>query len=500
MTRALRRGAALLLALALALGAALALWHLLERPPQPAEPVPWTGSFDVSELLVLVDGDMAATAYADGILHPVDDLHDQLVTLVDPGADAPQRRSLPVSNTVMGWPGSLAVAPAATHAYVVAGRGQVPRSVERLEGGVAADIPIGRDLATVDLASGEVVSVVEVCRKPLSVDVAPPGGWLLIACGDDGNELTVVALEGGLPGELRSFDLDVPGFRIRPNDEGATYAVVHPDGRAAGVILGNRALTLVRFELDAAGVPVAATAEAPDELDRFLSVARWTRRGDHLLLADVAWGARPIDSVINGPGAIVSYALSPDSDERGVVSEATVSRSPEAFELSRDGTLLAVVNMERSYLPGGLLGLVPGRGASSLSLVGVDDASGRLASYGDPVGFRGVLPEDAAFDADGDAVAVVVYQDHGAPRSGGWLAFFEVDRGGPEPRLRLTDRRVPLPRGAHDLVALDGRSRRPGAAPARPRAARRKRPAVSRREDARGASRRSVAPGGLRDS
>ena len=123
--------------------------------------------------------------------------------------------------------------------------------------------------------------------------------------------------------------------------------------------------------------------------------------------------------------------------------------------MNRGGDLLAVVNMERSYLPGGLpTGLAPGRGASSLSLVGVDDVTGELTTLGEPVGFRGVLPEDAGFDSDGDKIAVVIYQDHDAPRSEGWLSFFEVERSSGEPRLRLTDERVELPRGAHDLFVI----------------------------------------------
>ncbi len=67
----------------------------------------------------------------------------------------------------------------------------------------------------------------------------------------------------------------------------------------------------------------------------------------------------------------------------------------------------------------------------------------------------GVLPEDAVFDAAGDQIAVVVYQDHNAPRSNGWVAFFDVDLTGTTPRVQPTNRRIPLPRGAHDLYVID---------------------------------------------
>lgn len=436
----------------LALG--LSAWHVLDRTPTPARAALSESSFDASHLLVLADADMAATAYADGVLYPID-ASDQLITLANLESEQVERGSVGVSNTVMGWPGSLTVSDDGRFAYVVSSRGSPPPSVTELEQGVNVGMPVSRTLTTINLGNGDVKEM-DVCLKPLSVSLAPSGNWLLIACGDATNELTVVALGEGRPGEIRAFDLDVPAYKLRETDAGASYAVVHPGGEAAGVMLENHAVTLVRFEMDTAGVPVAATAETPRELDRWLSVARWTRRGDHLLVADVAWGPGQTDAVTNGPGSILSFALSPDGEQRGLVSEATVSKSPEAFELNRDGTLLATVNMERSYLPGGFpLGLVPGRGASSLSLVGVDDATGELTTYGEPVGFRGVLPEDAVFDADGDQLAVVVYQDHDAPRSGGWVSFFEVNTAGEPPQLQFTGRRIPLPRGTHDLYVLE---------------------------------------------
>jgi hypothetical protein len=330
------------------------------------------------------------------------------------------------------------------------------RSIERVDG-VWVGFPVSRNLTTVNLETGEVVSQIDVCREPMSVDIAPSGDWLLLACRDDQNELTVVLLDSeGLPADSRAFDLEVPSYATRDNATGASYAVVHPSGQAAAVILDDQAVTLARLDVDVDGMPMSATAETPElYTDRWLSVARWTRSGNHLLVADVAWGPRPTDAVLNGPGAILSLALSPEDDARGLISEATVSKSPEAFEMNRAGDLLAVVNMERTYLPGGPLSLVPARGASSLSLVGVDDTTGMLTTYGEPVGFRGVLPEDAVFDADGDQIAVVVYQDHDAPRSNGWLSFFDVDRSGAEPTLTLTDRRIDLPRGAHDLAIID---------------------------------------------
>ena len=419
-----------------------------DPPPLPAEGrVPgWDGA-----LLVLTDADMAATAYADGALYPTG-AEDALLTVAP--SEGRVIGEAPIPSTVMGWPGSMAASADGRHVYVVTSRGTPPPGTQRYDS-VYTGLPSADLLTAFDRTQGEGVTQA-VCSRPLSVDVAPSGAFLLVACGDDGGELAAIPLDDrGLPGTPRVFDLDVSPPEGREGDAGASFAAIHPSGRAAGVVLKNRAVALVRFSLDAGGVPTSAAAEAPTPAPgRWLSVARWARAGDHLLVADVGWGPGRLDAALNGDGAILSYALSAEDPSRGVVSEARVSKSPEGFAISPGGDLLAAVNMERTYLPGGVTALLRGRDASSVSLVAVGE-DGTLTSLGGPVPFRGVLPEDAAFDADADRLAVAVYQDHDAPRSDGWIAYFAVEGQGDARRLRPLDARTPLPRGAHDLQPVD---------------------------------------------
>ena len=425
-------------------------------PPAPPEGGGWDG-WRGQGLLVLADGDMAATAYADGKLYPIGGAADALLR-IDPATGAVTQR-LSVPNTVMGWPGSMTVSADGRTAYVVTSRGSPEPGTQSYDSAYTG-MPDADTLTVADLTRGETLSSA-VCTRPLSVDLAPSGAWLLVACGDDAGELAVVPLTddgpGGLPGEPRVFDLDVPLLSERETDAGASFAVVHPGGAAAGVLLASQGVTLVRFELDAEGVPMRAEAEEPlVNPGRWLGPARWMGPGRHLIVADLAWGPKPLDAALNGDGALVSYALDPDGEARGETSAARVSKSPESFAVSPAGNLAAVVNMERTYLPGGVpTGLFRGRHASSVSLVAVDEAAGTLTTLGAPVRFRGVLPEDAAFDASGRQLAVVVYQDHAAPRSGGWVTRFRVEGAGAERRLVETGPRVALPRGAHDLAALD---------------------------------------------
>ena len=440
------------LGLVVVLGLIIGGWNLLDRGPRAAEAAAAPEGFDLSRLLVLVDGDMAATGYADGQLYPIEGSQDLLVTLDVPNDAEPEQRRTVASNTVMGWPGAMTADAGGRFAYVVESRTAPPAGTESMES-VFTGMPNGTLLTTVDLETGAAIGTTPVCRRPNSIDIAPDERWLLVACGDLGNELAIVPLENGLPGEVRGFDLDLPNIAARPDiDDGLTYAMIHPSGTAAGYVQSNLGVGLVRFTLDDAGVPEGAEVEPPVLDGDWLTIGRWTPSGDHFLVADVEWGPTPVGAVILDNGQVHSFALSPESDTRGIVSSATVSKSPETFEINRAGDLLAVVNMERTYLPGGFpFALVPRRGASSLSLVRVDDATGMLETLGDPVGFRGVLPEDAVFDTDGDRLAVVIYQDHDAPRSNGWVEVFAVDGN----EIIPTGRRIPMPRGAHDLFALD---------------------------------------------
>ena len=450
------RWCGLSLAALFALGVfALAAWHGLDRGPRVADARETETRFDLQRLLVLTDADMAATAYADGRLAPRGDLSDALVVLGDPVAGPGSRQAIPASNSVMGWPGAMTAAPDGRHAYVVETRGPIDRGVERLDN-TFADMPEGERLTTIDLDSGEVVDTRPVCRRPNAVDIAPSGDWLLVACGVHEGELAVVTLDAGRPARVQRFDLHLPGISARPGiDDGLSYARIHPDGTAAGIIQANLGVSLVRFRLDADGIPEAASAEPPRLEGDWLTAGRWTRTGGHFLVADVRWGPSPAGALFVRDGAIHSFALSPSDESRGIVSSARVSKSPEGFELNRTGDLLVAVNMERTYLPGGPFALAPGRSAASLSLVSIDAATGMLETLDEPVGFHGVLPEDAVFDRDGDRVAVAVFQDHDDPASDGWVEIFALDRSSGLPRLVPTGQRLPMPRGAHDLVAID---------------------------------------------
>lgn len=421
-------------------------------------------AFDAQQILVLSDADMAATAYADGRLHPMPDRRDTLavITPAAPGAGGlaqAGRVDLPAPNSVMGWPGSMDVSPDERYAYIVEVRGNAPAGVEALAS--IEEMPRGDALTIVELRSAEGPRVLDTVRLPYppqSIQVAPNGRFLLVSTTDPRADLLIVPIrEDGRTGEPVVLDVDT-GVSDTGSPVAVTSARLAPDGRGVALNVGNTELRFLR--LDAADIPRTVTvAGAPLRLGRWLSMMRWSDDSRFLVVADTGWGPDPLDAALNGAGTLYSVAVG--ANGATLVSRARVSRSPEAFELSPDGRLIAVANMERTYLPDALpfslFGLFGERSASSLSLVAFDPQTGALQTLGRALPFRGVLPEKVAFDRSGRNVAVVVYQDHGQPTSEGWITTFALDGSGPDIVARETGERISVPRGAHDLVVLDGR-------------------------------------------
>lgn len=93
-----------------------------------------------------------------------------------------------------------------------------------------------------------------------------------------------------------------------------------------------------------------------------------------------------------------------------------------------------------------------GKPFSSLSLVKFDPASGQLTTVGE-YGFEGFLPEQAAFDATGKTLAVVIYNYREPSPKTGAIEFWTVIPGD-EPHLERTGYKIDVVRGAHDIVLV----------------------------------------------
>jgi DNA-binding beta-propeller fold protein YncE len=436
---------------AVAFVAALSALSVGAAAQKPAKTPPKAEAVFDGTLAVISDIDNQATAYGDGKLGRLSGQVDTL-SLVKPSASVMPTATIAVQQSVVGWPNTLAKSPDGRFVYIVETRGSPPADVERVKS-LYFDMPNGTLLTVVDVSNPAkpVVRYKEAVGVNLGgISVRPDGKMLAIANQEEGKELVLVSLTDGLPTARTSFPVEIvkgEGFS-RPGLRALDW---HPDGQHLVVNMSDRIVSFLRLEFDTAGVPTAAKPFGmPVTVGEVNSVVRFHPKGQYVLVTDLAWGSNstPKDFISNGPGAIRSIAFDPAGAHR-VAGEARVDMSPEGFDLSPDGTKLAVVNMARTYLPGGFpAGLVPGRDGATLSLVTFDPATGALAEI-DRKPFRGLLPEDAAFDRSGNNIAVVLYETREEPKSG-FVDYWRIVNG----KLERQNVRTPVVRGANEILLL----------------------------------------------
>ncbi|MBI1394317.1 MAG: hypothetical protein GC152_16440 [Alphaproteobacteria bacterium] len=424
--------------------------RLIERANVSSE-----AGFDAAALVIASDLDMAATGYADRKLRQLPGERDQLTILTALGSGAPGRASVFASNSVVGWPGPLAMSTDRRFVYVIETQGEIDDDVAEVDDPYTASP--GELLSVIDITDPvrpATMTTLQVCANPASVDVAPDGRWLVISCRDGERPLVIVTLDDGLPQDVRLLPLTMDEAVADPDRPGCMYARLSPDGKSLAVNIGGTAIGFVR--LGGEGAPSTAAWQGQPVIlkDAWFAMGRWSSDGRYYLAADTGWGPGNFDAVLNGRGRIVSIAHEP-SGAHSVAAEVKTSLSPEGFDISPDGSLIAVANMERTYLPGGLpYALFGRRQHSSLSLVRFDPNTGGLEMVDGPVRFDGLLPEDIVFDDDGDMLAVLSYQEQSKTPKEGWVEFFAVRQTPGGPRLEPTGERWPLPRGAHDLMVI----------------------------------------------
>jgi DNA-binding beta-propeller fold protein YncE len=413
-----------------------------------------TVRFAGQALLVASDADMVATAYADAKLDRVPGVEDALTAVKLPLTPSePALSSIQVSNSVMSWPQIIAVSPDGQRAYVVEVRSRPADGIQEFDN--IDQMPDGRTVTVVDIADPlqpEIIESVDVGRNPEHVSISPDGRFLAINLEDPGRELLIIQLQAdGRLGRRWYFSLQIDGTR---QDNRA--AIWNPSGDYLAMTQDiNRRVGFYQVQMEGDEVTVNLVGE-PLELGNHLSNPRFTSDGRFLLVPDLKWsvyGNPTLSALMNPKGEMIAVQFDPTSGEPPeVVSRVKVGLSPEGFALNPDNTLIATVNMRRTYLPS----FIPawrGKPFSSLSLVRFDPASGQLTTVGEEYGFEGLLPEQAAFDTTGNSLAVVVYNyREPSPRTGA-IEFWNVISED-TPRLERTDYKIDVVRGAHDIVLV----------------------------------------------
>jgi DNA-binding beta-propeller fold protein YncE len=413
------------------------------------------------DLLLAVDADIPAFAYADGNLTPRSEAPDAVIVVR--GGPAPALGAkVAAPNTVTTWPGAFALSRDGRYAYVIEGRQSPSPSAVKVES-IETGLPPGRVLSVIAVGPENLRAVATIETAPLATGIAvsPDGRALAVSTEDPAADLQIFAVQDGAPTLTATIDLAATigiGNRVG-KIEGIAW---HPSADVIAVNLGSGGVGFVSLERGAVGTITGGTLQpAPVTAGRLLSGLRWGADGRHLYALDTGWGPGRMDRITNGPGAIHVIAYAPAKPPE-VIQSVPTGLSSESFAISGDGSLIATVNMERTYLPGSFpTGLISGRDASSASLFAVDPATGRLTALGPAVSFRGVLPQGIAFDRSGRNLAIAIFQDHAAGSTAGWIQYLAIAGEGPERRLELTDQRLPTPRGAHylELLRADMRDR-----------------------------------------
>ncbi|TAE31044.1 MAG: hypothetical protein EAZ91_08675 [Cytophagales bacterium] len=451
MKRFLMWGTGLFIGLSSGLWGCSTLRHRLDTAPVDANaPARFEGL-----LLALSDADQNASAYGDGKLGRVAGLEDSL-SLIRLVNGKPQISRVHVSNSVVSWPSIAAVVTDSAGrrlAYIVETKGRPADGVQQVKSPFF-DLPDGKVLTTVDIGTPtRVLDRREMGGTYLgTVSVNHRRDLLVIPSKTKGRELLLVSLKNGLPAREWAF----PGLPVarEGSDAGTNAIAFHPTDDVFAVNTDNNRVSFYRAVRLGDSLRVEPIG-APMPVGRSISVMNWLPDGSHLLVTDTNWKPGALGPILNDRGRLFSIRFDAGGSHQ-VVSEAEVGLSPEGFDISPDGRLAVTCNMRRTYLPGNLpiRRLVPAHDKSSLSLVTISPA-GMLKTVGE-WGFEGALPEDAVFDATGQAVAATIYNNllEDFPRQG-YIEFWNVTRTpAGEPTLVRTNLRMPVPRGVHNLLTV----------------------------------------------
>jgi hypothetical protein len=405
-------------------------------------------------LLVASDADMVATAYADAKLDRVTGIEDTLTVVGLPLNTAnPAIARVQVSNSVMSWPQIIAVSPNGQRAYVAEVRSRPADGIQEFE--QIDQMPEGAKVTVIDIANPlqpKMLESIPVGRNPEHLSISPDGKFLAVNLEDSGRELLIIELQAdGRLGRRSYFPMQMDGSR---QDNRA--AIWHPSGNYLAMTQDrNRQIGFYRVDQNADEIGVTPISK-PLTVGNHLSNARFTTNGRFLLVPDLkwsTWGSRLPNSLLNPKGEMIAIRFEPESGKTPeIISRAEVGLSPEGFALSPDNSLIATVNMRRTYLPN-VLPAWRGKPFSSLSLVKFDRTSGQLTTVGKEYGFEGLLPEQATFDATGKSLAVVIYNYREPKPKMGAIEFWNVIAGN-NPKLERTSTKIGVVRGAHDIVLV----------------------------------------------
>ncbi|MEO0338910.1 MAG: hypothetical protein AAF242_06825 [Bacteroidota bacterium] len=389
--------------------------------------------FDAKGLVVLSDADMVASAYIDGQLKTEQGVTDALSAIrMDSILDQINISTLEVPNSVTNWVNGMDISNDGRYAFVVDTKGSLPRSVQKV-GNVFEDLPTGNRLFAIDLSDithPKQVAQLNIPQTPLSVDVHPVSGDLLIVCGEKGKEVLIVKWNDGQFEEMKVYDMGMP-------DNVITHGSWHPEQAIFGLTL-EKSQEVAFFEVNPEG-ELQANGK-PVKAGTYPGAAVFSNKGKYYLVPDLKW-----DKGYDVNGDLIAIAFDEKSAQHRFASKVELGISPEGFAISPNGKFIAVSNMGTNFMPYDfpLFGQ-----KASVSLLSFDENKGTFQTL-DEQHWEGILPEGITFDNSSQMLSVTSFDHLDLSQRRGSLSFWKIANEAGEAKLEDTGFRISLRRGSH---------------------------------------------------
>lgn len=420
-------------------------------------------------IVTISDADMAAPALMTGQLDPKTPGTEDTMTVITLPIQEPVTpfAQIPVSNSVIGPPNSLAVTRDGRTAFVVETRGPAPEGATSVR-----ELPRGKKLYLIDLSDPLkpfVRDTVEVGNdesnsEPLSVDVSPAGDVVAVARKAAGEQIVMVTVKDGKYADAVAWTLQ--GI---DDSSAAPSAIVWRPGSAGGrhfaVTLPDRdQVVFYEFRRHENGDMGLATWGPPVSVGRYPVSGAFTPDGRYFITTEAQWGKDVEGFNVGAPDGSVSVIRLSDvpTEEPAaegqpvrpvihqVVGSAPVGTSPQGIAVSPDGKLVATANLRRSFLPESDPRLTRG---GSVSLLSLDPGTGKLTPAGEYA--MDAMPVGLSFDSKGEFLVTTLFRsfDPNSSPLFGELGFWKVRSGG-SPSLEKTDIYVGVGKGPHGVVIV----------------------------------------------
>ncbi|MEM6319363.1 MAG: hypothetical protein AAF960_16950 [Bacteroidota bacterium] len=397
--------------------------------PLAAQRLPF--NFDAKAIITLSDADMVSSAYIDGHLKTEPGVTDALTVIRwDSLVTQIDVQSLEVPNSVTNWVDGMDISNDGKVAFVIDTKKSLPRSIQQVSN-VSEGLPDGNILYAIDIANlsqPKLIAHIQVGNNPLSVDVNPKNGHLLVINRENNNEINIIPWQNNQFGLIEILALNDPENVI-------THGNWHPNGQDFAVTI-EPAMAVQFYRNTTDGI---ATNGDRLSLGGYIGAGQFSKNGQYYLIPDLQW-----NEGYDKQGALLSVKFSAVGQHQ-LVGRQAVGISPEGFALSPNGQLIAVSNMGTTFMP---IDFPLFGQSASISLLQFDETNGQFQLL-DTQSWDGVLPEGITFDEDGDMLAVTSFDYLDLTERKAAVSFWEIKNDSGKNYLQNTGFKLSVTRGCH---------------------------------------------------